>query len=159
MTNVYTDGPATNAIQDSGADIAIYLPSGSTEADSAATRRHYSNYKVESDALMMDISLVVDSQQKSIMAVFLTDALSVIQALTNNTLPHLAKVMQLLSNNCRVPLQYIPSQRGLHRNKQAHTLVKQGVQTEQPSANVSYQEKATITKAKDAYHFLSRPEH
>ena len=29
---------------------------------------------------MMDISLVVDSQQKSIMAVFLTDALSVLQA-------------------------------------------------------------------------------
>ena len=29
-TNVYTDGSATNAIQDSGAGIVFYLPSGST---------------------------------------------------------------------------------------------------------------------------------
>jgi len=41
-TNVYTDGSATNAIQDSWAGIAIYFSSGSTKAASAATRRHYS---------------------------------------------------------------------------------------------------------------------
>jgi len=52
-TNVYTDGSATNAIQDSRAGIAIYLSSGSTEAASAATRRHYSKYKAESEVLMM----------------------------------------------------------------------------------------------------------
>ena len=63
----------TNAIHDSGAGIAIYLPGGSTEADSAATRRHHRNYKAESEALMMAISRNVDSQQKSTMDVFLTD--------------------------------------------------------------------------------------
>ena len=163
-TNVYTDGSATNAIQDSGAGIAIYLPSGSTEVASAATRRHRSNYKVDSEALIMVISLAVDSQQKSTMAVFLTDALSILQALTNNKLPHLAKALQLLSNNYRVALQWIPAQCGVSGNEQADTLAKQGAQTEQPVANVSYQEQPINTKAlmmpsqeKDAYHLLSRP--
>jgi len=105
-TNVYTDGSATNVIQDGGTGIGIviYLPSGSTEAASAATRRNYSNYKADSEALMMAISLAVDSQQNSIMAVFLTDVLSVLQALTNNTLPDLTKNLQLLTDKCRVPL-------------------------------------------------------
>jgi len=77
----------------------------------------------------MAISLAVDSQQKSIMAVFLTDALSVLQALTNNTLPHLANALQLLSNNCRVALQWIPAHCGVPGNEQADTLAKQGAQT------------------------------
>ena len=131
--NVYTDGSATNAIQDRGAGIAIYFPSISTEAASAATQRHYSNYKAESEAFLIAISFVMASQQKSTMAVFLNDALSVLQALTNNKLPHLAKALQLLSNNCRVALQWdVPG------SEQADTLTKQGAQTEQPGANVSY---------------------
>ena len=107
----------------------------------AATRIHYSNYKAEYEALMMAISLAVDSQQKNTMAVCLTDARSFLQALTNNELPHLATSLQLLSNNCRVALQWIPAQCGVPGNKQADTLAKQGAQTEQSDANVSYQEK------------------
>ena len=66
------------------------------------------------------------------MAVFLTDALSVLQAMTNNTLPHLAKVLQLLNSNCRVALQWIPTHCGIPGNEQGETLTKQGAQTEQP---------------------------
>ena len=112
---------------------------------------------------MMPISIAVDSQQKSTMAVFLTDA--VLQALTDNALSYLAKALQLLSSNCRVPLQWLPAHGGLSENEQSDTLAKQGTQTEQPGANVSYQENAIITKArmmpsqaKDACHLLSRPE-
>ena len=112
---------------------------------------------------MMPISIAVDSQQKNTMAVFLTDA--VLQALTDNALPYLAKALQLLSNNYRVPLQWLPAHGGLSENEKSDTLAKQGAQTEQPGANVSYQEKATITKAlmmpsqeKGAYNLLSRPE-
>ena len=65
---------------------------------------------------MMTISLAVDSQHKSTMAVFLTDGLSVVQPLTNNELPHLAKVLQLLSNNCRVTLQWILAHCGVPGN-------------------------------------------
>ena len=72
--------------------------------------------------------------------------------------------MQLLSKNCIMALQCIPTQCGVPGNEHTDPLAKQGSQTEQPGANVSYQEKATITKAlmmpghgKDAYHLLSRP--
>ena len=44
-TNVYTDSCTTYAIQESGAGIAIYLPSGSTETASAAPRRHAATTK------------------------------------------------------------------------------------------------------------------
>ena len=112
---------------------------------------------------MMAFSLVVDSQQKSTMVGFLTDVLSVLQALTNNKLSHLEKALQLLSNNCRVALQCIPAHCGVPGNEQTDTLAKQCAHTEQPVANVNYQEKAIITKVlmmssqeKDTYHLLSR---
>ena len=72
--NVYTGGSVTNDIEDNGAGIAIYLPSGRTEAPSAATPIHYNKYKAESKALMLAISIDVDSQQRSTMALSLTDA-------------------------------------------------------------------------------------
>ena len=69
---------------------------------------------------------------KSINAVFLANALYVLQVLANTTLPHLANVLQLLSNNCRLPLQWIPVHCGVHENEQADTLAKQGAHIEQP---------------------------
>ena len=122
-TNVYTDGSATNVIQDNGAGIAciaIYFPSGRTEAASAATWRHYSNYKADSVTVMMDISRDVESQQKSTLVVFLTDVLSVLQALTNNTLSHPTKALQLL----RVALQWILAHCRVPGNEQADKLAK-----------------------------------
>ena len=73
---------------------------------------------------MMAIYLDVDSQQNTTLAVFLTVVFSVIQALTINKLPYLAKAMQLLSNNCRVALQWIPAQCGVPGNEQADKLAK-----------------------------------
>ena len=66
------------------------------------------------------------------MPVFLTDALSVLQALTNNNLLHLAKALQILNNNCRVALQWIPALCGVHGNLQADKFSKEGAQKEQP---------------------------
>ena len=57
---------------------------------------------------------------------------------------HLA--LQLLSNNCRVAFQWIPTQCRVLGNELADTIAKQGAQIEQPGAYVSYQEKAMITK-------------
>jgi len=58
-----------------------------------------------------------------------------------------------------VTFHWIPAQCGVSGIEQADTPAKQGVQTEQPGANVRYQEKASITKAlmmpsqeKDANH-------
>ena len=164
-THVYTDGSATNAIQDGGAGIAIQHPNGFTETASAATGTQCSNYRAESEALMNAVKMVKDSVQQSSQVVFLTDALSVIQALTSNKLPQLAKALQQLSVNCRVALQWIPAHCGVPGNELADKLAKQGAKAEQPHASVSYREKVTIIKTlmrprqeKDAYHLLSRPE-
>ena len=45
--------------------------------------------------LIKAISLAVDSKQRSIIGLFLTVALSILQGLTNNKLPHLAETLQL----------------------------------------------------------------
>jgi len=96
----------------------------------------------------MAISLAVDSQQKSTIR---ADALS-------------EKLCNYSSTTTEWPFSgYPPSAEFLEMNKQTRSQSK--VHTEQPGANVSFQEKAIITKAlmmsgqeKDAYHLLSRSE-
>ena len=93
-------------------------------------------------------------------------SLQVLQALTNNILSDITKLCNLvLSNNCRLSLQWILAQCWIPGNEQTYTLANQGAKTEQPGAIVTYQEKAIITKAlmmpsqeNDAYHLLSRQE-
>ena len=81
-TYIYTDVSTVNAIQDGRLGIVIYSPSGSTVTLSTATYRHCSNHKAESEALVKVFSADKDSNQKRSIAVFLTNALSVLQALT-----------------------------------------------------------------------------
>ena len=57
--------------------------------------------------------------------VFLTDALSVLQALMNDNLPQLEQALYTIKT-LRTVLQWIPSHCGVHGNKQADGLVKHG---------------------------------
>ena len=164
-THVYTDGSATNAIKDGGAGIVIHHPNGMRETAYAATGTHCSNYRAETEALMKAVSMVEDSTEVVSNVVFLTDALSVIEALTNNKAPQLAKTMQQLSTSCKVAIQWIPAHCGVPGNEKADQLAKLGAQSEQPEVCVSYKEKTTIIKSltrprqeADAYHLLSRAE-
>ena len=50
--------------------------------------RHCINYKEESEALIKATSIIVSSSQKSPIAVFLTNALPVLQAMASNTLSY-----------------------------------------------------------------------
>ena len=138
-THVYTHGSGTNVIQNGDTGIAIYFPNSSKETASAATKIHYSNYKAQSQSHWRKSSLLWTQNKKSVIAVFLTDTLSVLQALTNNTLPHLAKALQLLSNNCRVALQWIPDHCDVSGHEQADKLAKEG-------ATVSYQKRQPSPK-------------
>ena len=133
-THVYTDGSATYVFQNGGAGISIYFSNGSKETANEATRRHYSNYK----ALMKVIALAVDSKPEEHHSCF--SHRYALQALTNNKLPPLAKVLQLLSNNGRVAIQWILTHCDVSGNEHAYKLTKEG-------ASVSYQKRATITKA------------
>ena len=85
-----------------------------------------------------------------------TYMLLLIQPLTNNILSHLAKTLQLLSNNCRVAFQWILTHCDFSGNEQADKLAKEG-------ATVSYQNRMPIPKQvwcqeKSAYHLLSMSE-
>ena len=80
-THVYTDGSATKAITDGGAGIIIQYHSGATQTASSATGKHCTNYRAETEALKQAGILVKDSLEPCSPTVFLTDALSVLEAL------------------------------------------------------------------------------
>ena len=128
----------------------------------SATGKHFTNYReTETEAIKQVTTLVKDSLEPCSPTVFLTDALSVLEALQTNKSPLLATQMQELGNICRVVLQWIPAYCGIPGNQQADQLAKCGAQKEQPSTSIHYQEKTTIMKTalkprqeKDAYHLL-----
>ena len=104
-TRVYTDGSVTKATTYGGAGITIQYPSGATQTASSATGKHCTNYRAETEALKQAATLVKDSLEPCCPTVFLTDALSVLEALQTNRSPLLATQMQELGNTCRVVLQ------------------------------------------------------
>ncbi|XP_052257940.1 uncharacterized protein LOC127862720 [Dreissena polymorpha] len=164
-TYVYTDGSATRAVINGGAGIVILYPSGKRETHHAATGTHCSNYRAETLALMKAVSMIEDSTEDVNSIVFFTDAMSVLEALTNNKVPQLANALQRISTNLNVTLQWIPAHCGVAGNEDADQLAKQGAQLDQPPVQVSYKEKVTIIKSltrprqeADAYHLLSRAE-
>jgi len=91
-------------------------------------------------------TLVKDSLEPCSPTVFLTDALSVLEALQTNKSPLLSTQMQELGNTCRVVLEWIPAHCGIPGNEQADQLAKCEAQEKQPSTSIHYQEKTTIIK-------------
>ena len=136
-THVYTDGSATKAITDGGAGITIQYPSGATQNASSATGKHCTNYRAETEALKQAAILVKDSLEPT---VFLTDALSVLEALQTNKSSLLATQMQELGNTCRVVFQWIPAHCRIPGDEQA---ARQMRSTRRATIN---QEKTTIIK-------------
>ena len=127
-THVYTDGSATRAVINGGAGIVILYPSGKRETHHAATGTHCSNYRAETLALMKAVSMIEDSNEAFNSVVFLTDAMSVFEALTNNKVPQLANALQRISTNLNVTLQWIPAHCRVAGNEDADQLAKQGAQ-------------------------------
>ena len=162
-THVYTDGSATNAVADGGAGISVTFPDGETSDSSLPTGKHCTNYRAETEALMQAASIVQTSDNNSYQVVFLSDALSVLQAFQNNKLPHLTEALQSVARDRRVVLQWIPAHCGVPGNEQADRLAKQGAKEEQPENSNSYSEIRSIirkltmpTRTRDEYHLLSR---
>ena len=95
--------------------------------------------------------------------VFLTDALSVLQALENDKLPHLTSALQLVGRNRRVVLEWVPARCGVPGNERADELTKIGAQEDQPNSRISLNEMRIIIRSlqrppteRDNYHLLSR---
>ena len=73
--HIYTDGSATDAIQDGGAGSIIYLPDGDTIESATATGKHCTNYAAEVKALSQGAQAILDivgNHKEDV--VFLTDS-------------------------------------------------------------------------------------
>ena len=96
-------------------------------ASSVATGKHCTNYRAEVEALLQAASIVLKSKhEEADQVVFLTDALSALQALQNDKLPNLTSALQEVARSRRVVLQWIPAHCGVSGNEQADFLAKKG---------------------------------
>ena len=161
---VFTDGSATDAIQNGGAGVYIQFPDGQKHADAIATGIHCTNYKAEVEALVHAANISSSKAGPDSQVVFLTDALSVLQAANNNNLPKLEDALCNIKCN-RTVMQWIPSHCGIPGNEEADKMAKLGAKGQQEEAAVSLTEMKTIIKAlykppqpQDGYHQLTRAE-
>ena len=162
-THVFTDGSATNAVTNGRAGILVHFPGGQKVSESVAVGRHCSNYRAETEALIQAATIVQASDHDCKQVVFLSDALSVLQAYKNHKLPNLTKALQQVAATRRAVLQWIPAPCGILGYEQADILAKEGARGEQHANNVSFSEKKTLIGAlttsklqRDDYHLLSR---
>ena len=161
--HVYTDGSATRAVFDGGAGVFVKYPEEHTITTGIPTGKHCTNYAAEVQALMQAVSMVQDSQSDCTQVVFLSDALSVLEALAKDKLPRLMEKLQDIAKSRRVVLQWVPAHCGIPGNETADQLAKTGARGTQFDNSVSFTEKKSLLKAlmrpqptRDALHFLER---
>ena len=118
--HVYTDGSATNAVQDGGAGSLIYRPNGETLEAASATGKYCTNYDAEVKALEEGAQAVIDlTDINSEDAVFLTDSRSVLDSLAGHGVHNLRRKLYSILEHRRVVLQLIPAQCGIKGNAHA----------------------------------------
>ena len=162
-TRVYTDGSATDATHNGGAGIYIQYPNAERDSISIPTGIHCSNYEAEACAIIEAATHLAEKTPQTNQVVFLTDALSVLQASENGKLSKLTAALGQL-NYLRIVLQWIPSHCRIPGNENADSLAKQGTEKAQPDRPITFQELKTIVKRKrkpptvppDHYHQLDR---
>ena len=142
----------------------IQFPNGRRQAEAVPTGRHCTNYRAETEALTHAANIIRDAVDAQSQVVFLTDAMSVLQAITAGKLPRLREVIEDIPCT-RIMLQWIPSHCGVLGNEQADRMAKLGALKEQPDNSVNYTEMKTIIntlfkapQTSDSYHELSRQE-
>ena len=147
-TRVYTDGSADRAVQNGGAGVYIQYTNGETEKNSSATGTYSTNFRAETEAIRTAVSCLLKNSNTSGNIVLLSDALSVLQALSSKDtdLLDLSDSLDLLTQSHVVVLQWIPAHCGVPGNETADKLAKEGAGKEQCDHPVSYKEAKTIIK-------------
>ena len=143
MNKVYTGGSATNAVLQGGAGVYIRYLSRREKKEALPTGLHCTNYRAEMEALIHAAHTISCEVQEDEQVVFLTDAMSVLQATINNKLSHLKKALSKIK--ClRITLQWIPAHCGIDGNEEADNLAKMGANKEQKDNKVRPSETNTI---------------
>ncbi|RUS75877.1 hypothetical protein EGW08_016366 [Elysia chlorotica] len=175
-THVYTDGSAEKAVRNGGAGIYIKYPGGEEDKISIPTGVFSINYKAEATAIQEGAAHVQSSPHSTKNIVFLTNALSILQALKsskNKDLNDLTSALTSLSQTHTIALQWIPSHCNVFGNETADLLAKKAAALQQNGYTTTYSEAKTIIHAQqheewlqehpnhvqnDAYHALTRAE-
>jgi ribonuclease HI len=172
---VYTDGSATNAIENGGGGIFIKLKDV-IHTEAIATGRYCNNFCAEVAALKQAAeTLITHKDQAEKQIVIFTDALSVITALKSQTNHELGSLIDSLERLAccftKSTVQWIPAHCNVPGNEEADKLAKQGGALQQNDLGSTYEEAKTAIKASlmskwkqdhpghiknDAYHQLSR---
>ena len=150
-------------MKNGGAGVYVVYPEIGNESTCSPTGTFCSNYSAEVRALSIAAEIIKNTTSQCQQVVFLTDAMSVLQALESNKLPELKEALREVSITRKVVLQWIPSHCGIPRNERADILAKEGATQEQKEQPITYQEQKTLIKAirkidqpKDNYHYLDR---
>ena len=137
---------------------------GQLKTSAGPTGIYCTNYRAEVEALVLASQLISSTVEQEAQVVFLTDALSVLEAASNSKLPRLEDALKSIKCT-KVVLQWIPSHCGILGNEEADKLAKHGAYKEQKDNGVSLPEMKTIFKslfrprsARDNYHQLTRPQ-
>jgi ribonuclease HI len=117
-----------------GAVIYMQYPNGEQQSEAIDTGLHCTNYKAEREAIIHAAHNIKCRVDNNTQVVFLTDALSVLQALMNDNLPHLEQALYTIKTR-RTVLQWITSHSGVHGNEQADGLAKHGAGKKTQSAS------------------------
>ncbi|XP_041350841.1 uncharacterized protein LOC121369832 [Gigantopelta aegis] len=164
-TQVYTDGSATNAVENGGAGIYIMDPSGYREEAPFPTGKHCTNYAAEVEALIHAAHIISTREENCSHVVFLTDALFALQALETNKLDRLSEALYPISSVNQVVLQWISAHCGIPGNENADKLAKLGAAKEQEDNWVTYEVMESHIKSLNRpskqtndYYLLSRQE-
>ena len=155
----------------------IEWPDGTSESHAIPTRLFSSNYRAEIAALEEAASILKNhSKTSKYRVVLLTDAKSVLQALTSAKCPLIEQLLEVLCQLHSIALtvvQWIPGHSNIPGNDQADSLAKEGAKFPQIENDLDLPEIKTITKStirqrwnkehpnysrQDLYHLLSRPE-
>ena len=138
----YTDGSATDAVQDGGAGSLIYLPNGQTLEAASATGKYCTNYAAEVKVLEQGTQAVIyvtDTNSEDV--VFLTDSRSVLDSLAGHGEHNLRRKLYSILEHRRVILQWIPAHCGIKGNEHADRIAKQGSNMEQEKLPITLKQK------------------